>query len=194
MLAIYEARVCLHRENSDSTPMVQETMRCWEEMRISKDVFRLVLHGCVFFHEHHEIDGHISNLALLIDRTFVGNDGTRKNMVIGVLQQVVEGAVYAVVLARRDLYRMSTHGLVVVDEKVYLALLAVIIIEKLVSVGTQFLCNNALIDGAEVDAADVIEHGSYVVAIERTGEQAHIVEVELQQVFLQRLANGEARI
>ena len=45
MLAISEARVCLHRENSDATPMVHETMRCWEEMRISKDVFRLVLHG-----------------------------------------------------------------------------------------------------------------------------------------------------
>lgn len=64
MLAISEARVCLHRENSDATPMVHETMRCWEEMRISKDVFRLVLQGCVFFHGHHEIDGdlHFSNI------------------------------------------------------------------------------------------------------------------------------------
>lgn len=115
-------------------------------------------------------------------------------MVVGIVQQVVECTVDGVVLARLDLYRVRAHGRVVVNQIVDLALLALVVVEELVTVGTQLLRHHALIDAPEVDAAYVVEYGTYVVVIELAGEQPHIVQVEFQQVLLQRLAQRENRI
>ena len=57
-------------------------------------------------------------------------------MIIGCLEQVVEGTVYGVILARFDLYGVRIHGRVAVNQVVDLALLALVIVEQLVSVGT----------------------------------------------------------
>ena len=89
-----------------------------------------------------------------------------------------------VVLARLDFYRVGTHRLVIVNQVVHLALLAVVVIVELVAMCTKFLGHHILIDGTKVDAADIVEHRTDVVAIEYAGKKTHIVQIELQKIFL----------
>ena len=57
-----------------------------------------------------------------------------------------------VVFAGLDLNGQNCCTGVVVNQKIYLSALFVVIVEKLVTVSLEFLCDDAFIDGAEVDA------------------------------------------
>ena len=151
---------------------------------MSEDECRIVLFGCISLHEHHEIDRHIYNLSILIYLAFIRNDSCRRDVVIAILQEIVECAVHRVVLARLDFNRIGTHGSMIIYQIVNLSLLAVVVVEKLVPMSPQFLCNDILIDGAKIDAADIVEHRTDVIPIEQAGKQSHIIEVEFQQVLL----------
>lgn len=105
----------------------------------SEEVFGIIFLWGIRRHEHHKIDGHVGYLAVLANLTFVGDDSGCLNVVIGILQKVIEGAVYGIVLARLDFYRMGTHGRVVVNQIVYLALLAVVVVKEFVPMCTKFL-------------------------------------------------------
>lgn len=74
----------------------------------SEYIFGFILGRCVRFHKHHKIDGHIGDIAVLIDLAFIGDDGGRWDVVVGGSQEIVEGAMHGVVLARFDLY--VQHG------------------------------------------------------------------------------------
>ena len=129
-------------------------------------------------HEHYIIDWQINDLAFLAYFAFIGHDGAYKNVVVRILQEIVQCAMNCIVLARLDFYRMNTHCCMVVYKIINLALLAVIIIEELVAMGAEFLGNNAFINRTEVDATNIIEHRTYVVVIERTCQQSHIVKIK----------------
>jgi hypothetical protein len=49
----------------------------------------------------------------------------------------------------------------------------------------KFLGYHILIDGTEIDAPDIVEDGTYVVAIEYASKKAHVVQIKLQKVFLE---------
>ena len=102
----------------------------------SKDIIGIVYLWGIYRHEHHKIDGHVGYLAVLANFAFVGDDSGCLDVVIGILQKVIEGTVYGIVLARLDFYRMGSHGRVVVDQIVYLALLAVVVVKEFVPMCT----------------------------------------------------------
>ena len=119
----------------------------------------------------------------MIDLALVGNDSGSKDIVLRILQEIVEGTMCRVVFARLDLYWVGTHRGVVVNQIVHLTLLAIVIIVEFVSMCAKFLGYHILIDGTEIDTANIIENGTDVVAIEYAGKEAHIVQIELQKVF-----------
>lgn len=163
-------------------------------MKRSKDVCRFIRLRRVNLHEHYKINRHISDLTFLIDFTFVGNDCSRLDIVIGILQEIVKGTVYGIVLARLDFYGMGTHRRVIVYQEIHLALLAIVVVKEFVAMGTQLLCNNTLIDGAQIDASHIIDNRANVVVIEQAGKQPDIVKIQLQQILLQRFTQWEMRI
>ena len=159
-----------------------------------KNIFFFSLR-CISFHtlgsaaslveEHHEIDGHIRHLAFLIDFALVGNDSGCKDIVLRNFQKIVESTVFGVVLARLDFNRVGTHRGVVVNQIVHLALLAVVVIVELMPMCAKFLGYHILIDGTKIDTANIVENWTDVITIEYTSKQAHIVQIELQKVFLE---------
>lgn len=180
----------LESENKKKVPLITQTIVLYYQRKqvrvgMSEDVCRIILLGCIGLHEHHEIDRHISNLSILIDLALIGNDSCRKDVVIGILQEIVECAVHRVVLTRLDFNRIGTHGSMVIYQVVHLSLLAVVVVEELVPMSPQLLCNDILIDGAEINAADIVEHRTDVIPIEQAGKQPHIIEVKFQQILLE---------
>lgn len=93
---------------------------------------RLKLYSAApFVEEHHEIHRHISNLTFLIYFTLVRNDSRNKYIVLRNLKEVIESTMHRIILTRLNLYRMSTHRLVVVNQIIYLTLLAVVVSNSL---------------------------------------------------------------
>ena len=58
----------------------------------------------------------------------------------------------------------------------------------------KFLGYHILIDGTKIDTANIVENWTDVITIEYTSKQAHIVQIELQKVFLECLTQREMRI
>ncbi len=85
-----------------------------------ENVFIFVSLRRISFHKHHEIDRHICNLIFLIELSFIGNNSSSKDIVLWNLQEIIESTMLRVVLARLDLYRMSTHRCVIVNQIVNL--------------------------------------------------------------------------
>jgi hypothetical protein len=74
---------------------------------------------------------------------------------------------------------------VVVNQIVHLALLTVVVIVELMPMCAKFLGYHILIDGTEIDTANIVENGTDVVAIEYASKEAHIIQIELQQILLE---------
>ena len=121
-------------------------------------------------------------------------NSTCKDMIIRVLQEIVKCTMHSIVLTRLDFYRMDTHGSMIVNQKIHLTLLTIVVVKKLMSMGTKFLCNNAFIYRTEIDATDIVEHRSDVVVIKQSGKQSYVIQIQLQKVLLQRLTQREMRI
>ena len=54
----------------------------WNFRIFLKNIFFFVCLRCISFHKHHEIDRHIRHFVILIDLAFVGNDSSRKDIVL----------------------------------------------------------------------------------------------------------------
>lgn len=112
-------------------------------------------------------------------------------MIVLVADKGVQGAVDSVVLARLDLDGNSGKAVVIVDQIVHFPLAAIVVIEQLVPVRDQLLGDNGFINGAQIDASFVIEDGADVIAIENSGQDACIIEVQLQKVFPEDSISGK---
>ena len=58
----------------------------------------------------------------------------------------------------------------------------------------QLLGNNRFIHSSEIDTADIIEYGSDIVTVKEAGKNAHIIQIELQQVFTTRFDQWKRRL
>ena len=96
---------------------------------------------------------------------------------------MVQGAVDGVVSAGFDFDRDDGEIVIVVDEVVDFAFLAIVVIKELVAVGMQLARDDALIDGTEIDAACIVEDGANVIAEKDAREDADVVEIEFEEVF-----------
>jgi hypothetical protein len=86
--------------------------------------------------------------------------------------------VYGVVFARLHLHGQHRKAVVVVYQIVHLTLLFVVVVMQREAVGMEFLGYNRLIDGSQIHAPLVLQHGVDVVAIEYGCEQTHVVHIQ----------------
>ena len=114
----------------------------------------------------------------MIDFALVGNDSGRKDIVLRNFQKIVERTMLRVVLARLDFNRVGTHRGMVVNQIVHLALLAVVVIVEFMPMCAKFLGYHILIDGTEIDAANIVENGTDVVSIEYASKEARSWSVQ----------------
>ena len=139
------------------------------------------------FKEHNIINRNISYLTLCCNSTLIGHNKGFFDIVILVLNKIVQRAVDGVILARFNLNGDSGKAVVVVNKIVDLALAAVVIIEQLIAVRDQLACYYAFIDRAEIDTFFIIQHSADIVPVKKARQEPHIVEIELEQVFADRL-------
>ena len=92
-----------------------------------------------------------------------------------------------VVLAGFDLDGNGGEAVVIVDQIIHLALAAVIVIEQLVAVRGQLLGHHAFIHRAEIDPRLIVQDRTYIAAVQNVRQKAYVVQIELEQVFADRL-------
>ena len=61
-------------------------------------------------------------------------------------------------------------------------------------VGFQFLCDHGLVYRAKIDTPLILHHRIDVGAIQKVGEKPYVIHIQLQQVLLLGLLEGELRI
>lgn len=98
-------------------------------------------------------------------------------MIVGGVKESVEGTVYLVVLARFYFNRKNREVVVVVNQEINLATLFVVVVVQGEAVGVEFLRDNRLIYGAEIDAAFVSKHRIDVCPVENVSQDSYIAEV-----------------
>ncbi len=124
--------------------------------------------------KHQHINGIITDLIHHADIAIVEDIGLWDGVsFIG--QYVAEGSMLAVILAGLDLNENLRQTLIIIDQVVYLATAAVIVIKQLVTVGNQLAVHHALIDRTPVDRAHIIQGGPDVISVEDIGQDAHII-------------------
>ena len=101
--------------------------------------------------EHHVIDRDICDLAVCCDLAGIGQDIGLLYMIVLVLHECAQRAVDGVVLAGLDLDRHGGQAVVIVDQIIDLAFVAVIVIKQLAAVSGQLLGHHAFIHGAEIN-------------------------------------------
>ena len=84
--------------------------------------------------KHHEINGNVLLDALRAELPLVRQHHGPLDVVVGVGDELVQGLVARIVLARLHLHGHSREPVVVVNQKVHLALALVVIIIKVIAV------------------------------------------------------------
>ena len=149
-------------------------------------------------------DTHYSNSALasfIYEKAFMRfhepENGDKNiglfHMIILVLYEGIQRTVNGVVLAGLDLDGDGGEAVVIVDQIIHLALAAVIVIEQIESVGDELAGDDALIDRAEVDAPLILQNRTDIVAVQDSGQNTDVVQIELQQVLAGGLDQREGR-
>ena len=106
------------------------------------------------------------------------------DIIISTGQKVIQRAVSLIVPPRLYLNGNDCPRREVIDEKIHFALGAVVVVEQLIAVRTQFLCHDRLIDGSKIDASLVLHDGLCVQTIQLGRKHSHIVQIELEQVLV----------
>lgn len=115
--------------------------------------------------EHDIVDRDIDDLSVLGDGSFIGDNVCLFNMVILVPDKCIQSTVDSVIFARFDLNGDSGKTVIIVDQVIYLTLVAVIVVEQSMSVCDQFAGYNGFVNRAEIDAALIVQHGTDITAV-----------------------------
>ena len=149
---------------------------------------------CMFcVKEHHIIDRQIRDLAVRRDFAGVGQNERLFHVIVVVLYEGIQRAVDGVVLAGLDLNGNGGEAVVIVDQIIHLALAAVIVIERIVTVGNELAGDDALIDRAKVDAPFILQDRADIAAVQNGGQNTDVVQIKLQQVLAGGLDQWEGR-
>ena len=98
-----------------------------------------------------------------------------------------------VILAGLHLNGNGGEAVVIVDQIINLAFAAVIVIVQVEAMGDQFTGNNAFIDRSKIDAPLIFQNRTDIVAIQNSGQNADVVQIQLQQVFTGGFNQRECR-
>ena len=114
-------------------------------------------------------------------------------MIILVLHEGAQRAVDGVVLAGLDLDGDSGQAVVIVDQIIDLAFVAVIVIKQLEAVRGQLLGHHAFIHGAEIDSGLIVQDRADIAAVQNVSQKPNVIQIEFEQVFADRLRKREHR-
>ena len=143
--------------------------------------------------EHHIIDRDIRDLAVCCDLAGVGQNIGLLYMIILVFHESAQRTVDGVVLAGLDLDGDGGQAVVIVDQIIDLAFVAVIIVKQLAAVSGQLLGHHAFIHGAEIDPGLIVQDRADIAAVQNVGQKPHVVQIELEQILAYRLRKREHR-
>ena len=143
--------------------------------------------------EHHIIDRDIRDLAVCCDLTGIGQDIGLLHMIILVLHESAQCAVNGVILAGLDLNGNGGQAVVIVNQIIDLAFVAVIVIKQLAAVSGQLLGHYAFIHRAEIDPRLIVQDRTDIAAVQNVGQKPHVVQIELEQILADRLRKREHR-
>ena len=91
-----------------------------------------------------------------------------------------------VIFARLDFQRKGAKVVVVVNDKIHLAILLVVVIVQRETVRVKFLSHNRFVNRSEIDAFDVLQYRINIKSIQKIGQKSDIIEVKFYQTLLLR--------
>ncbi len=144
--------------------------------------------------EHDQIDRQIRDFVFDDNLAFIRQNNRLFNAIIGNRDERVERTMDGIVLSRLDFDGQNRRGLMIVNQKIDFALAAVVIVKEPVSVRLKLAGDDAFIDGAEIHAARVVQDGGDLAAIQKSGQNAHVIEIKFQQVFARRCQKRKHRV
>ena len=114
-------------------------------------------------------------------------------MIILVLHECAQGAVDGVILAGLDLDGDGGQTVVIVDQEIDLAFVAVIVLKQLAAGSGQLRGHHAFIHGAEIDSGLIVQDRADIAAVQNVRQKPYVVQIEFQQVFADGLRKREDR-
>lgn len=61
---------------------------------ISEEIFSIINLGIICLYEHYKVDGHIGDLAVFVNFVFVGEDGSSRDVVVGIVYFLYSMTIY----------------------------------------------------------------------------------------------------
>ena len=115
--------------------------------------------------------------------TFIGENIRFLDVIIFIVHKGIQGAVDGIILAGFDFDGHGREAVVIVDQEIDFAFAAVVVIEQFISMSDELTGDHRFINGAQVHAPFVIQHGADVAAVQDAAQDAHVVQVQFQQVL-----------
>lgn len=131
--------------------------------------------------EHRKVYRQIQNRSLLHHLRAIGQHDPFCILVH--FEQVVDCAMNPVVPARLHLYRDNGQRIKIVDQEVNFALVPIIVIKEFLSVSLQFLRNDCFVNRPKINAGDIVQHRRNIRAIQHSGKDADVVEIQFQEIL-----------
>lgn len=98
-------------------------------------------------------------------------------------KQVVYCAMNPVVPARLNFNRDYRKRIKVIYQEVHFALMPIVVIKEFLTMSFQFLRNDSFINRAKINAGDIVQHRRNIRAIQHSGKDADIVEIQFQEIL-----------
>ena len=78
--------------------------------------------------------------------------------------------------------------------EIHFALVPIIVIKEFLPMSLQFLCNDSFINRPKINTGNIVQHRRNIRAIQHSGKDADVVEIQFQEILGRGLNQGELDI